>query len=372
MELKRKTFYLLILFLILIPLWGCVGVGEGNWTPSNLFALIVGVDSGYTSGNLSSVDLIGESFHTQNILSGFSGDTIIKTFKKYAFIVERPSWGTIPSPTKVYEAGRWERPIKEYTLGKNIYDMVFLGEDKAYAIPWGEPFIQKINPLTGEEIRRIDLSVYSYGNDNSPNSTKGLVAEGKLFIILQRFDSGSFDYAPGTVVIIDLDSDTIKRALTLNGKNPMDMEYHNRKIYIVETGNYFNPNDDIIDVIDLNKDDLKAEKLCDNPLNDMDIYSLEITEKGEAYILGGDWYTCKVFKINLHTGILGNEIYEGGYITNIKYDPYSKYLFILDRGRGNGDGKLIIYDTEEEKIIKEILEENLGYPPYSIDILAFD
>lgn len=373
--MKRGFYKLLFLFISLAFLWGCGGGGEGTWIPSNHFAVVVGIDSSYSSGNLSTVDLSeGGNFLVQkNLISNLSGDTIVKTFGEYTFIIERPSWGTVDSPVKVYKNGNWGNPTKDYTLGRNIHDLVFINENLAYAIPWGESFIQKINPLTGEELKKISLSNYSYGSDNSPNATKGLALGGRLFVILQRFDPGSFSYESGVLVAVNLASDSIEREITLSGKNPSDIKHYEGKLYIVETGEYFNPTDDKIDILNLSN--LNIERTFSNPLSNqgMDIVNTEITKNGKAYILGYGFPNSKVYRFNLSSGnVEGEAVYTGGYITSIKYDPYLNYLFILDRGTGEGDGKLAIYDIDKEEIIREIPEAELGYPPYSVDILAFD
>ncbi|KUK13998.1 MAG: hypothetical protein XD52_0724 [bacterium 42_11] len=371
--MRKKLLYLLVALGCLFLLWGCGGGGEESWIPSNYFALVVGVDSSYQSGNLSTLDLSDESFAVQkSVVSNLSGDTIVKTFKNYAFIVERPSWGTEPSPVKSYDiaTGTWENPLKEYSLGRNVYDIAFVDENTAYAIPWGESYIQKINPITGDETKKIDLSSYSYGQDGSPNAAKGLVVGGKLFVILQRFDAETFDYATGTVVVIDLNSDEISRSVTLSGKNPNDIDYYQGKFYIVESGKLYDPSDDFIEVITPSNYDVQVKSVAPLQEEGMDVYSLEITEEGKAYLLGGGWPSYKVFEYDISTGEVGNSIYTGGYITAIKYDPYSGYLFILDRGSGEGNGKVVIYDTHSNEILREISEEEIGYPPYSIDILA--
>lgn len=372
--MRRKVFQAIVLLCMALLLWGCGGGGGGSWVPSNLFAVVVGVDSSYTSGNLSTVDLTEDGGFrvVRNIVSNLCGDTIVKTFGDYVFVIERPSWGTVRSPIKVYRVGSWASPLANYTLGKNVYDIAFVNENVAYVISWGEDYIEKVNPITGDSLKHIDISSYSYGSDNSPNAAKGLIVGGKLFVILQRFDIGSFDYGDGKVVAIDTNSDSLDGAINLSGKNPSDMEYYDGKLYIIETGKFFDPSDDLIDVIDIRS--RTVSKLCDNPLRDygMDLYGLEITEDGKAFLLGAGWPNYKVYKIDLSSGRLLGEVYVGGYITSIKYDRYSGYLLIADRGSGQGDGKLVIYDVKRDEIMREISEEDLGYPPYSVDISAFD
>jgi|GEM_PF-1934469 len=375
MVTRKKVALVSLLLVLAFLLWGCGG-GGGSWTPGNLLAIVIGVDSSYSTANLSTVSLDEEGFSiSPSLISNLCGDTVVKTYRDYVFIVERPSWGTVDSPIYVYKVGEWDNPLKNYTLGKNVYDIVFVNESVAYAIPWGEAFIQKIKPLTGEEIRKVDLSSYSYGSDGSPNAAKGLFTNGRLFVILQRYDVGTFSYGEGKLIVINPNEDSIDRDITLNSKNPQDLDHYGGKLYIVQAGRLFDPSDDAIDVMDLR--DYNLRKLCDNPLQEegMDLYALEITENGTAYLLGGGWPgwpNYKVYEFDLRDGKIGGMIYEGGYITSIRYDSYSGYLFILDRGTGSGDGKLVIYDTEKKRIVEEIGEEKLGYPPYSIDIAAFD
>ncbi len=373
--MKKQLASLVVLVLLAFTaLWGC-GTGGGSWIPSNLFAVVVGVDAGYTSANVSTVDLKSGDFTVSpSILSGFCEDTIVKNHKDYVLLIERPSWGTVPSPVHLYEAGSWEVPLKEYNLGKNVHDVVFVDEEVAYAIQWGESYVEKFNPLTGEDLGKINLS--SYDTDGIPNMDKGAYVNGKLFVTLQRMDSETYSYDTGIVVAIDTDSDQISCPIELNGKNPQDIDYYAGKLYVTELGNYFDAFDDVIDVIDVNSGEVN--ELVSAPLGNegMDIYAIEITSDGEGYLLGGKWETSavfKVYKLNLETGgVDPDPIYSGGYITSIKYDPVSGYLLILDRGTGAGDGKLVIYDPALKSIVRQIPEEDLGYPPYSVDISAFD
>ncbi|MCD6364060.1 MAG: hypothetical protein J7M13_08730 [Synergistetes bacterium] len=373
--MKKQLASLVVLVLLAFTaLWGC-GTGGGSWIPSNLFAVVVGVDAGYTSANVSTVDLKSGDFTvSSSILSGFCGDTIAKTRGNYVLLIERPSWGTVPSPVHLYEAGSWETPLKEYNLGKNVHDVVFLNDEVAYAIQWGESYVEKFNPLTGDDLGEIDLS--SYDTDGIPDMDKGAYVNGKLFVTLQRMDSETYSYDMGMVVAIDTNSDQVSCSIELSGKNPQDIDYYAGKLYVTELGNYFDASDDVIDVIDVNS--AEVNELISAPLENegMDIYAIEIISDGKGYLLGGKWETSavfKVYKLNLETGEVDPDpIYSGGYITSIKYDPVSGYLLILDRGTGAGDGGLVIYDPASESIVDQIPEENLGYPPYSADISAFD
>ncbi len=373
--MKKQLASIVVLALLgFTALWGC-GTGGGSWIPSNLFAVVVGVDAGYTSANVSTVDLKSGNFTVSpSVLSDFCGDTIVKSHKNYVLLIERPSWGTVPSPVDLYEAGSWEAPLKEYNLGKNVHDVVFLNDEVAYAIQWGESYVEKFNPLTGDDLGEIDLS--SYDTDGIPNMDKGVCVNGELFITLQRVDSETYSYNTGMVIAIDTNGDQVLRSIELSGKNPQDIDYYAGKLYVAELGNYFDASDDVIDVIDVSSGEVN--ELVSAPLGNegMDIYAIEITSDGEGYLLGGKWETSavfKVYKLDLKTGEVDPDpIYSGGYITSIKYDPVSGYLFMLDRGTGEGDGKLVIYDPALKSIVKQIPEEDLGYPPYSIDISAFD
>ncbi len=129
--------------------------------------------------------------------------------------------------TDVYQIGRFDidsitrfsttdltTPTYQYsvlqgaTSSPNTFDMIFVDDTKAYVLQYGGTSILIVNPSATSEAEfvtgSIDISAYDV---DAPNAASGLIADGKLFVLMQRLTVFSVD-KPGYVAVFDIETDT--------------------------------------------------------------------------------------------------------------------------------------------------------------------
>lgn len=138
------------------------------------------------------------------------------------------------------------------TQSSNPYAVIPVDDTKAYLLRNGSPKAWIINPSASTQaefkIGELDLSAYS--NAGSPNMAAGVIADGKLYIAMQRLNA---EYAPQTayVAVFDVDTDeeidtqpaeTGLKGILLPVTNPGDIEYDavSETLYVQGTGRYGN------------------------------------------------------------------------------------------------------------------------------------
>jgi hypothetical protein len=95
----------------------------------------------------------------------------------------------------------------------NPHDLIFVDDRKAYLLRYGKTTAWIVNPSATDEagfkIGELDLSAYA-DSDGIPEMNTGLVADGKLFITLQRLDrdNGFLPSNDGYVAVFDTATDT--------------------------------------------------------------------------------------------------------------------------------------------------------------------
>jgi DNA-binding beta-propeller fold protein YncE len=121
--------------------------------------------------------------------------------------------------------------------GSNPQDIAIVNSNKAYVSLYNRNYLLVIDPSTGGEIKRIDLSSYSEtsstgsgGIDNLPESSHLFIEGNSLYLLLQRLDrnDGSGFPAPNTnsyLLEIDILSDRVINIYPTPAPNPISKIY---------------------------------------------------------------------------------------------------------------------------------------------------
>jgi outer membrane protein assembly factor BamB len=126
-------------------------------------------------------------------------------------------------------------PVIEFSVGRgaNPYDIVLVNSNKAYISLYNKNYLLVVNPSTGSEIRRIDLTPYveetsrgAVGIDGIPESAYMYLDDFTLYLQLQRLDKNDPSGIPSPnseskLLEIDTRSDTITNNYTLKSRNPL-------------------------------------------------------------------------------------------------------------------------------------------------------
>src|SRR5262249_13989541 len=102
--------------------------------------------------------------------------------------------------------------------GSNPYDICFASDTKAYVPLYGRKYVLTVNPTTGAEVGRIDLSSLADA-DGIPEMNACAVTGGRLYVTLQNL-TNFLPSGQSRIAVIDTASDTLLGSAPLTGQNP--------------------------------------------------------------------------------------------------------------------------------------------------------
>ena len=229
---------------------------NGTVTPSNVIGVVATVASDYSVGATSIIS--GDSNRTAlNELQPSDSDITINTYKNSIYIIGRAFGGNNIAKFDVNNHNQviWQYTTQDSTtdpVASNPHQIVFVNESKAYVLRYGKTTAWIVNPsaATQEAFKtgELDLSAYS-DSDGIPEMTMGVVADGKLFIAMQRLSGYTpdntayiavFDTTTDTEIDTGFTGDNVK-GIPLTIRNPnTSMQYlsANNSIYIQGIGSY--------------------------------------------------------------------------------------------------------------------------------------
>lgn len=246
----KKLFLCAALFLFLLS---GVGIVHADSTQS---AVVATAAPDYSSYGISAITVdpkAGPRIAVNNLLAGSSGSTV-KAFGQYYYRIEQFQADNI---TKV-DISAPNTPIWQYSTqdageatSSNPWDLVFVSSTKAYLIRYGSTKAWIVNPSAtseaGFKIGELDLSAYTDA-DGAPEMCCGVIANNKLFIVMQR----TVDWCPteiAYVAVFDTATDAQINTgmgsgsmigIPLTIKNPGSIQYmaENNRIYVQGVGSY--------------------------------------------------------------------------------------------------------------------------------------
>lgn len=166
-------------------------------------------------------------------------DNTVKAWRDYVFVMGRYTDDTVT----VLKTGSVQAdPVANYSVGiedpfgnedltspqssSNPQDLLILDENIAYMVFNGSSDLLKLNPLTGERLRRIDLSSFNEGTDGLPECNKMILKGSKLYVKCNRQDQDqNWTASNGAVAVIDITTDAVVGRIDMQGRNPADMVY---------------------------------------------------------------------------------------------------------------------------------------------------
>lgn len=207
----------------------------------------------------------------------------------------------------------------------NPYTLVFAQPDKAYLIRYGSDTAWIVDPTATTEnafkIGELDLSAYTPADGlGVPNMSAGTIVDGKLFITLQRLDSGYqptntaylavFDTSTDTEIDTGQDSGELN-GIPLVGKNPMGLTYHNTLGLLVRHQGAYTPDyTGGIDVVDV--DSYAVEQRVDDTADTGLIGGIAIVDAASGYYLSYDgWQNITLRAFNPTTGVVEDDAIAG-------------------------------------------------------------
>lgn len=218
---------------------------------SSQTAVVATTAPDYSSGAISTIPVINTGNVQNNILPGVSDQTVV-SHGGFFYRLNRKEGSiakfNITSPSTPV----WNFSTEGYDEGSNPHDMVFVRDSKAYVIRYGSTKAWIVNPLAktfeGFKTGELDLSAYADA-DGVPDMQAAVIADGKLFILMQRLENWApsntgyvavFDAATDQEIDTGMDMENGRKGIPLSVRNPISIQYlaENNTIYIDAAGSY--------------------------------------------------------------------------------------------------------------------------------------
>ena len=216
--------------------------------------ILTASDPYYTESSLSFITLTNPPI-TQHDLLNTHGDDELLIHNNHLYILNRFGYDLI----EVFDITNNYQKILEFTTGPytNPQDMVFISDTKAYISLYSSTDLLIVNPQNGKHIGSINMSAYADA-DGIPEMHKmnafTFLGKNRVYLTIQRLDRNNY-FTPTNksyIIEINADTDTIIRAITLTGTNPVTKPIlDGTHIIIGETGSYTNYTDGGIERIHL-------------------------------------------------------------------------------------------------------------------------
>lgn len=260
------------------------------------------------------------------------------------------------------------------TVSSNPHDLVFASRTKAFLLRYGKSKAWVVNPSTinqqGFKTGEIDLSAYADA-DGIPEMDRGIVAGGKLFITLQRFDSTSwtpgtaylavFDVASGVEIDTGIQNNDGVKGIPLPIKNPGKIQYlsASNKIYVQGVGeNFAVPAVYSGGIAEIDPSTYEAILLVGDGDPFGNISQMAIVSDTKGYFVGyAGWGDNSLYTFNPMTGMTQSGPVagiSGINIAGLDVDIHSK-LWLLDQ---SGHGVLVI-DPADDSIENTVIDTEL-------------
>lgn len=282
-------------------------------------AVVATAAADYSSGAHStiSVDPVGGPRTAHNNLLPTISDISVAAYETYFYRIERYQKNNVTkfdinAPADVI----WQWSTEGDETSSNPYDLVFVNAKKAYLLRYGSNMAWIVNPSATVEadfkIGELDLSAYSF-QGNPPGMNSGVIADGKLYITLQRFDA---TWTPQTAyvavfnVLTDTPIDTGKGSGDMLGiplpiKNPGAIQYlaENNTIYVQGSGYFFGTPEYTGGIVSIDPETYETNMVLDDGLPYGNITGMAIVSETKGYFVGyAGWGDNTVYAFDPSTG----------------------------------------------------------------------
>jgi hypothetical protein len=189
----------------------------------NQTAVVATVASDFSSGahSVIAVDPVGGPRQAQNRLLATISDITIAAHANHFYRIEKFQANNVAKfDIAAPETVIWQFSTEGAEEDSNPYDLIFVNSQKAYLLRYGSATAWIVNPSAATEadfkIGVLDLSAYD-GGGGVPHMNSAVIADGKLFIAMQRLDSFWQPSNDAYVAVFDVATDEEIDTGTQNG-----------------------------------------------------------------------------------------------------------------------------------------------------------
>lgn len=272
-------------------------------------------------------------------------------------------------------------------LSSNPVGLIFVDPHKAYLLRYGSPRAWIVDPSAGTEagfkLGELDLGAYADA-DGAPEMQAGVIVDGQLYIVMQRFESFSnlhTAYVAVFDVATDQEIDTGKGAadglkgIPLQVKNPLSIQYlaDSGLIYVQAVGRFAfgtSPAEYSGGVESLDPVDFQTRLVLDDgDSNDHpfgQVLDLALVSATQGYFIGSAGFQDNtLYRFDPSTGQVESDV-NGPLAIGGLFGQNLTHL-ALDRGArlwvGNGDPAapgMVVLDTRDDSIETSLIGTDLN------------
>ncbi len=335
-------------------------------TKSYNLAFVVTADFASGVGSFSTIDRLTHEV-VKNIGS-VSPDATAVYYDGKIYVINRFTYDNI----QVLDPEDGYNTILQFSTGNgtNPQDIDFISDGKAYISLNQAPYLLVVNPQSGEELGRIDLSAYA-DEDGSPEAAQGVLVGGYYYLLLQRLDTLTTWEPVGEsyIVVIDTASDSIFGDFTLAFTNPVSPLIEvpgagRGSRFLVACTGVWGALDGAIEEISITEGAAITSlgALVSEQQVGHDITQIALASADKGYMVTQDlsWMN-HVYAFDVKTGELGDEVYisQTGFIPTIAAEPDGMVYFGDQDYIAPGVG--IIDPATDELVYAELID--VGLPP---------
>ena len=292
----------------------------------------------YSSGSFSSLDLITNTATNDHLT--IHSDAGVRTYRDKVYVINRLGQDNVI----VLDRSDLKTPLTQYSTGNgsNPHDMAFVSEEKAYISRYEQTQLLIVNPVTGDLLGEIDLSVFADA-DGLPEVSQLALYDNYLFAACQRLDRDN-GFVPTDVSVIavvdvmtdqvvDVDANTAGvQGIVMMGKNPAGAVQRGNKWFLSAVNTFGDLTDGGIEVIDLAN--LRSDGVV---LGEMalggNLSSMAMVSDDEGYVVVLDASFVNVVKrfgLEMQSVSAGLSGLSGGFVPSL--GVFGGRLYVLDGG----------------------------------------
>ncbi len=292
----------------------------------------------YSSGSFSSLDLSTNTATNDHLT--IHSDAVVRTYRDKVYIINRLGQDNVI----VLNRSDLKTPLTQYSTGNgsNPHDMAFVSEEKAYISRYEQTQLLIVNPVTGDLLGEVELSVFADA-DGLPEVSQLALYDNHLFVACQRLDRNN-GFVPTDVSVIavvdvltdqvvDVDANTAGvQGIVMAGKNPAGAVQRGNKWFLSAVNTFGDLTDGGIEVIDLTN--LRSDGVV---LGEMalggNLSSLAMVSDDEGYVVVLDASfvnAVKRFGLGMQSVSAGLSGLSGGFVPSL--GVFGGRLYVLDGG----------------------------------------
>lgn len=173
--------------------------------------------SDFASGALGFMQSSDSSLHTSSV--AVHNDLALVAQGERLYVLERFGADNIMRIDPVTDKVVYQESFED---NSNPTDLVEIDSTLAWVSMGSASYMLGIDPATGKETKRIDLSAYAVEGQGSPNAEALTICGSKLIVMIQRLE----DWAPnlpGLLLVADAQTGNVEDTIALHFANPAAM-----------------------------------------------------------------------------------------------------------------------------------------------------